>query len=586
MAYPDVRRPYRLYTDACDYAIGGILVQTDDTGVEKVIQYISHQLSSTQRRWATIEKEAYAVIYAITKLRTYLFGADFVVLTDHKPLKSLFTKEMANTKVQRWAVLLAEYGAKIEYREGKNNIRADMLSRIESDAASEVALITESSSDPPDHVTIDDVVSLDIDNIDKNELIRQQKDEFTSEWQDAEDEATDADYSIVNGVLCSELPPYPGASVYPRIMITKAYRQRLIQTAHEELGHLGATKTQKRLVEAYVWPGLRKGVREYIRLCPTCEMHHRRPVRVAMQEVDIPPTPMQMVGLDLIGPFTADQGYKYLLTAIDYHSGWAEAMPMRDQSAAELIRAISTEFIPRHGHPRIFLSDNGQGFGSLAWETFLAQAHIKCQRSTPAYPQGNGKIERLNRTIKDLIAKLVRNKPSQWLSKTSAALAAYRNAVSNVTGFTPFYLLYGRRSRVPLEALLSHEQSFGNRLDDLAEAYRLARTNNEASRRYNRANLQRRANVATSLSIGDTVTVKAEERVTNSSRWDPQWEVYRVRGTTHWIRNQNTGRERKLHRVKLTLVDPDIVWDEVPERPRRQFQKRPSRRQTQTKRKT
>ena len=78
-----------------------------------------------------IEKEAWAVVYSLKKLRPYLYGADFTILTDHKPLKSLFLGEVANTRVQRWAVLIAEYGAPIEYRKGSNNIRADMLSRIQ-----------------------------------------------------------------------------------------------------------------------------------------------------------------------------------------------------------------------------------------------------------------------------------------------------------------------------------------------------------------------------------------------------------------------------------------------------------------------
>ena len=129
MAHPDPTAPYKLYTDASDTCVGAILVQQKADGVEHVIQYVSHQLSSTQQRWATIEKEAYAVIYAITKLRPYLYGAKFHVYTDHKPLTSLFTKQMVNTKIQRWAILLAEYGATISYRKGSNNIRADMLSQ-------------------------------------------------------------------------------------------------------------------------------------------------------------------------------------------------------------------------------------------------------------------------------------------------------------------------------------------------------------------------------------------------------------------------------------------------------------------------
>ena len=119
MAHPDPNLPYKLFTDASDSCVGAILVQQKAEGVERVIQYVSHQLTSTQQRWATIEKEAYAVVYAITKLRPYLYGAFFHVYTDHKPLTSLFTNQMVNTKIQSWAILLAEYGATISYRKGK-----------------------------------------------------------------------------------------------------------------------------------------------------------------------------------------------------------------------------------------------------------------------------------------------------------------------------------------------------------------------------------------------------------------------------------------------------------------------------------
>ena len=112
MTAPRTDRPYKLYTDACDNAVGEILVQGDDSGIERVIQYVSHSLSSVQRRWATIEKEA----YAISKLRPYLYVADFTVYTDHKPLTSLFTREMQNNKIQRWAVLLSEYCATIQLK--------------------------------------------------------------------------------------------------------------------------------------------------------------------------------------------------------------------------------------------------------------------------------------------------------------------------------------------------------------------------------------------------------------------------------------------------------------------------------------
>ena len=79
-------------------------MQEDDHGVERVVHYLSHMLDDVKRFWATIEKEAYAIVYALQKLRLYLRGSKFDILTDHKPLKSLFLSEIANTKLQRCAV--------------------------------------------------------------------------------------------------------------------------------------------------------------------------------------------------------------------------------------------------------------------------------------------------------------------------------------------------------------------------------------------------------------------------------------------------------------------------------------------------
>ena len=69
MTAPRTDRPYQLYTDACDYVEGAILVQVDNSGIERVIQYVSQSLSRVKCRWATFEKEAYAVVYAISGLQ-------------------------------------------------------------------------------------------------------------------------------------------------------------------------------------------------------------------------------------------------------------------------------------------------------------------------------------------------------------------------------------------------------------------------------------------------------------------------------------------------------------------------------------
>ena len=174
-----------------------------------------------------------------------------------------------------------------------------------------------------------------------------------------------------------------------------------------------------------------------------------------------------------------------------------------------------------------------------------------------------------------MLAKTVNNYTPNWENKLGDCLAAYRNSVSSVTGYTPFFLLYGRRGRLPLTRLLTvkRDNYFGNRLDDLAIALKVARQATTDSRRYNRERLARRAN-CDDVKVGDTVVVKAEERVTLTSRWDPMWEVTRVRGPVVWIRQQQTSKTKVLNREKVQIVDPDMAWEDINPRPVRDQRRR------------
>ena len=127
MAYPDTSKPYILYTDASDDCIGACLYQHHEEG-ENPIYYLSHKLTANQTKWPTIEKETFIIFYALVKWDQYLHDADFIIRTDHKPLKCILDSPIKNKKIQHWTTSLRGYNCSVEYPEVKKNVCADMLS--------------------------------------------------------------------------------------------------------------------------------------------------------------------------------------------------------------------------------------------------------------------------------------------------------------------------------------------------------------------------------------------------------------------------------------------------------------------------
>ena len=128
LVYPDSNKPYVLYTDSSDTCIGACLTQECNED-EKPIYYLSHKLSRSQCKWSVVEKEAFAIHFALQKLDYYLHNSQFVIRIDHKPLKYLLESPMQNKKIQLWALSMAGYNCTIEYIAGTTNTCADLLSR-------------------------------------------------------------------------------------------------------------------------------------------------------------------------------------------------------------------------------------------------------------------------------------------------------------------------------------------------------------------------------------------------------------------------------------------------------------------------
>lgn len=131
LSTPDCTQPFQVHTDASDYAVGCCLTQLDNRGNYKPIAFASQKLTGSQKNWATIEKEAYAVLFGLKKFDKWLHGTTVEIVTDHNPLRYLSETTPRSPKLTRWALALQRWSYKITHRAGVNHQGADALSRLD-----------------------------------------------------------------------------------------------------------------------------------------------------------------------------------------------------------------------------------------------------------------------------------------------------------------------------------------------------------------------------------------------------------------------------------------------------------------------
>ncbi|CAA9999650.1 unnamed protein product [Nesidiocoris tenuis] len=355
--------------DASENGLGAVICQRDENGNERPIAYGSRTLNDAEKHYASIDREAAALVFAVTKFHQYVYGKKFILVTDHKPLVRIFgckrdLPKVTNNRLVRWALSLGSYDYDIEYRSGKENMIADFLSRmpLEGQPVHKEEQIKILNCNEDDILISRDRLKKESK---KDPILRKIIQWVSTTWpQETTLEEIRPYFKRKDEISVEE-----GVVVWGgRIIIPSALQHETLDHLHQ--GHPGIS-AMKGLGRFYVWwPNFDKDVEEYVKSCVSCQEFRDQDYEVPLYPWNIPDKVWDRVHLDFAGPIDG----VYWLVGIDAHSRWVEVEVMKSITSKNLISRL-TEWFSRYGYPKMIVSDNGAQFTS---EVFIVSRELNC----------------------------------------------------------------------------------------------------------------------------------------------------------------------------------------------------------------
>ena len=427
---------FRLETDASDFALGAVLSQKQD-GKWKPVAYISKTLTQTERNYEIYDKELLAIITALEQFRHYLMGAaqKFEIWTDHANLQYFKKPQKLNRRQARWVTILQEYDFSLHHIPGKQNSKADILSRRPG--------FEKGVNDNDDQILLPESLFIRVVQIEPLDFVTRIKrshksqDKFVKEnWKHS------PEFKQVEDALLE----YKGLVYVP---IDKKLRGDIIHHHHDTrlAGHYGEFKTIGEITKNYWWPTIYRDVKKYVRGCETCQRTKSRriPTKTPLHPFEPPTRPWEVITLDLIGPLPQSDGYDAILVVVDWLTKSikfeATNMTLGSEGFAKILR---DRVIRDHGLFRRIIHDRDTRFTSEYTKDLLKFLGIEQNVSTAYHPQTDGQTERMNQIVETYLRTFINYHQDNWKEWISLAEFSYNNSVHATTKQTPFFLNYGR----------------------------------------------------------------------------------------------------------------------------------------------
>lgn len=567
LAYYDPNLPITLQTDAARLkGLGFVCLQKHEQGW-KLVDCGSRFLTDAETRYATIELEMLAIVFAVKKCRKFLLGRqEFDVITDHKPLISIVNNkglnEIENPRLQRLKESISQYNLILKWRKGTEHEVPDAFSRNPTERVSEEDKMVESDIEEQIHSVV-------LSNI--YEIQEEHEDSLLDDVRKAS--KIDPEYQLLYETITKG---FPNDNNIPtslrqylnkkdmlcidqglvvcgqRLLIPKSMRKEILKRLHSS--HQGIEKTRRRARQCVYWPGINNDVENVVKSCKQCQILLPSQQKETMIQDPLPKRPFQIVSAD----YFQFAGREYLIYT-DRLTGWPMVKAFNKEATASNLISTLRKFFEATGVPEMLKTDNGSQFTANNVKKFLSHWAVKHITSSPHYPQSNGHAEVSVKIIKHLIMKSTKN-GNLDTDEFTAALIEMRNTPRN-NGLSPSQMLFGYplRSIIPI-----HPRSYMKKWQRNVDEADVVRKRQEtyAEQKYNT-----HAKDLPELSPGTLVNLQDHR----TGRWSIEGKIVDVAKNRKYLVKKKDGgelwRNRKFIRKryqKITCLPhekPDVSAD-------------------------
>ena len=267
--------------------------------------------------------------------------------------------------------------------------------------------------------------------------------------------ARQKEFTLQDNLLYLRVTPTNSQDMAPVFVIPTADRQAAIDSCHHSAGHQGHDRTLSLMKERFWWPGMSQALLKAVANCGRCIQYKAKGQLPSMQPI-ICTEPMELVHIDYVRMEVTVATDKKpvvwnVLVVVDHFTRYVQAFITKNHTARTTARVLYNNYFSVFGFPQCLMSD--QEFCGKVIAAMCSLLGVEKICTTPYHPQTNRLAERVHQTLQRMIGKLDLEKRRKWLAHIESIIIAYNSTRSLVTGYSPYYLMFGGRPWLPIDLL-------------------------------------------------------------------------------------------------------------------------------------